>query len=296
METDGHISYNAYISGSWYKADCGYDVSGGMHHVAGTYDGSTLKIYIDGVLKASTTKSGNITQPADYSSTSTKMMIGCNPHGDSAGNTSNNAYLNGKVYMVRIYDKALTAAEVSQNYTVDAVRYGKITESVPSTNATPLTPGGGVCFTAGTKVSTPNGLRNIEDLKAGDIVYTFNEETKQVEQKEIEEWFEREESEIATLVFANGEKIENTMPHPYYVVGKGWTETKNLAIGDKILTQNNEEIEIINIIKKTLDKPIKVYNMSIKDNHNYFVGNGKLLVHNAVSGTANCGLSDIPIS
>lgn len=150
-----------------------------------------------------------------------------------------------------------------------------------------------VCFVEGTKVSTPNGLINIEDLKAGDLVYTYNEQTGKVEEKPIEKTFVNPSKETATITFENGETIENTKPHPYYVVGKGWTETKDLKLGDKILTQSGETEKIVNIETNIKPKEILVYNLSIQDNHNYFVGNIKLLVHNSAS--AMCGLEEYPI-
>lgn len=152
-----------------------------------------------------------------------------------------------------------------------------------------------VCFVAGTKVSTPNGLINIEDLKAGDLVYTYNEQNGKIEEKPIEKTFVNPSKETATITFENGETIENTRPHPYYVVGKGWTETKDLKLGDEILTQSGETEKIVNIETNIKPKEILVYNLSIQDNRNYFVGNTKLLVHNTVSGSAICGLEEYPI-
>ena len=153
-----------------------------------------------------------------------------------------------------------------------------------------------VCFVAGTKVSTPNGLINIEDLKVGDIVYTYNEQNGKIEEKPIQKTFINPSIETVTMTFENGETVENTKAHPYYVEGKGWAETKDLKEGDKILTQSGETEKIVNIETNIKPKEILVYNLSIQDNHNYFVGNTKLLVHNAIgSGGASCGLEEYPI-
>ena len=43
------------------------------------------------------------------------------------------------------------------------------------------------CFLAGTKVLTESGLKNIEDLKIGDYVYSINLDTNQKELKEIKD-------------------------------------------------------------------------------------------------------------
>jgi len=141
-----------------------------------------------------------------------------------------------------------------------------------------------VCFVAGTKVSTPNGMMNIEDLKAGDMVYSYNEETKEIEEKEILTTFINEASIITTITFENGEQIENTIFHPYYVEGKGWKQTRDLNIGDKILTQDKKTVEIRKISTEKLNT-VKVYNLNVDGNHNYFVGATMLLTHNL-----NCGV------
>ena len=82
--------------------------TGTVYHVAVTYDGSTLKLYVNGTLEKSTSVSGNI-KPAQ---SNTVMAIGTNPYA-SSGTTP---YFNGKIYSAAVYNRALTAAEVQQNY------------------------------------------------------------------------------------------------------------------------------------------------------------------------------------
>ena len=40
-----------------------------------------------------------------------------------------------------------------------------------------------LCFARDTKISTPNGTKNIQDIKVGDIVFSMNLEKNQVEEK-----------------------------------------------------------------------------------------------------------------
>lgn len=138
-----------------------------------------------------------------------------------------------------------------------------------------------VCFVAGTKVSTPNGLVNIEELKIGDKVYTYNEETKEIEEETITNAFGSNSNIISTITFENGEKIQSTEIHPYYVIGKGWTEAKDLVAGDEIFTQNQTRCKIVKA-ETNKTEITKVYNITVSGNHNYFVGETQLLVHNAV--------------
>lgn len=66
-----------------------------------------------------TIKSGKIVQP-NYS---TVFAIGTNPRGVTESISSNTNRLNGYVYSVRIYNRALTEEEIQQNYNVDKLRY-----------------------------------------------------------------------------------------------------------------------------------------------------------------------------
>jgi hypothetical protein len=71
-------------------------------HVVGTYDGSTIKIYYNGALAGSTSFTGTI------AASTLPFAMGYGPYG--------NDYLNGKLDDVRIYSRALSAAEVQQLY------------------------------------------------------------------------------------------------------------------------------------------------------------------------------------
>ena len=82
--------------------------TGNVYHVAVTYDGSTLKLYVNGTLEKSSSVSGNIRQALN----NTVMSLGTNPNGTSP----TSPYFNGKIYSAAVYNRALTADEVHQNY------------------------------------------------------------------------------------------------------------------------------------------------------------------------------------
>ena len=67
-------------------------------HLAATYDGSTLRLYTNGALAGSRTRSGNI------ATSGSPLRIG--------GNTLANAYFAGRIDEVRIYRRALSGAEI----------------------------------------------------------------------------------------------------------------------------------------------------------------------------------------
>ena len=141
-----------------------------------------------------------------------------------------------------------------------------------------------VCFVAGTEVLTENGLVNIEDIKVGMKVYSYNEETEQVELKEVRNTFINVGKKDMVKTTVNGEIIESTSRHEFYVVGKGWMPAFKLEKGDILLNNEGEEVFVENVeLIISEGNEVTVYNMEVTDNHNYFVGEEGILVHNASS-------------
>ena len=78
-------------------------IDGVWHHITGTYDGSMLKLYIDGILDNQVSGSGVLNRP------SSNFWIG------GVDYTSNSLF-DGLIDDVRIYDHALSEKEVSEVY------------------------------------------------------------------------------------------------------------------------------------------------------------------------------------
>ena len=74
------------------------------------------------------------------------------------------------------------------------------------------------------------------------------------------------------------EVIRTTLEHPFYVIGKGWTRTADLRVGDLFLKRNQREAELKQVAR--VRKGTAVYNLSVDGHMNYFVGNGEILTHN----------------
>ena len=135
------------------------------------------------------------------------------------------------------------------------------------------------CFAAGTKISTKDGFKNIEHIKAGDYVWSENPETHEKALKKVKKIFVREKDSIVRLSI-NGEAIRTTAEHPFYVEGQGFTEAKALNIGDKVRLKSGETAEVTGIEEEHLKEPIKVYNFEVEDLHTYYVSEQQVLVHN----------------
>ena len=133
------------------------------------------------------------------------------------------------------------------------------------------------CFTGDTKVAVENGYKNIKDIKVGDYVYSYNLDTNKKELKKVLETFIHQKDEIYTLK-VNNQLIHTTEEHPFYVINKGWINTKKLNFDDKLLSIKNGPTNIQNISKRK--NKTYVYNFEVEDNHNYLITTDEILVHN----------------
>ena len=86
--------------------------SSGWHHITGTWDGSLMNLYVDSVLVAGPTSKTSMVSTAGQ-----KTLIG-------GGNQGTSFPMSGNISEVLIYKRALSAAEVSQNFNALRGRYG----------------------------------------------------------------------------------------------------------------------------------------------------------------------------
>ncbi len=82
------------------------------HHLVGTYDGTTIRIYSDGSLVG--TQAASVTLGNDSSA----VEIGGNCNG--GGSCGGSCYWNGQVDEARVYDRALSGDEIRQLYNLSA--------------------------------------------------------------------------------------------------------------------------------------------------------------------------------
>ena len=143
---------------------------------------------------------------------------------------------------------------------------------------------GPACFVAGTKVKTETGFKNIDDIKVGDMVYSYNLDTNELELNKVSRTVISQTLETYIMTIGN-KTFEVTPRHELYIIDKGWTRAYDVKVGDKMLDANGKEIIINNIINKKYDKPLKTYNLTVDTNSNYFVTDIQVLVHNIASDT-----------
>src|SRR5262249_31156891 len=126
------------------------------------------------------------------------------------------------------------------------------------------------CFAAGTKLWTPGGYRNVEDLAVGDLVYsrTEHDPAGPVEAKAVEARFER--YAVVLHLHLGGQVVRTTGEHPFFVHGKGWTKAADLATGDWLLAADGSWVPVEEVFDTGAWEV--VYNLRVADHHTYFVG------------------------
>ena len=136
------------------------------------------------------------------------------------------------------------------------------------------------CFVEGTLVKTENGLIPIEEIQIGDYVYTYDEKYNEIVLKEVVNTMRKEVEKIISIKINKDVIIETTENHPFYVENTGWVEAKQLREGDKLLNYNEEYLEIEEIEEIYYFEKL-VYNLQLDENHNFFVSDLWILVHNS---------------
>jgi RHS repeat-associated protein len=132
------------------------------------------------------------------------------------------------------------------------------------------------CFTVGTIVKTSTGDKNIEDIIVGDWVWAYDDSTGITELKQVLQLHKYTRDAIYKI-YVNGEIIETTSDHPFYVGGK-YIEAKKLVSNHKLKLQIGAEVAIDSIV--IIEGEREVYNFTVDDYHTYFVGIDGVLVHN----------------
>lgn len=97
-------------------------------------------------------------------------------------------------------------------------------------------PGTVDCVPVGTKIATPAGDVNVEDLYGNDnaCVYSFNEETQDIEEDIVEDMWIVEDLELLEIETKDGIVKIPTEKEVY--TQNGWKRAKDLTISDEILS------------------------------------------------------------
>ncbi len=153
--------------------------------------------------------------------------------------------------------------------------------------------GGGVgkgclnSFSGGTTVATENGEVPIREIRVGDKVYAYNEETGEIDSYTVTATISHTDETVVELTIGD-ETLTTTLEHPFYTAMGHWVEAEDLEIGDWIYSAEYGygRVNAIEIV----DDSQPMYNLTVDEAHTFFVGEGQWLVHN----TDDCWLGPKP--
>jgi len=145
-----------------------------------------------------------------------------------------------------------------------------------SGNASCCENGGPSCFLAGIKIQSPEGDINIEDVKIGDVVYTFANDL--ISKSTVVNTLQSNRDFYYELEAGNY-KVSVAAEHRFYVGNGNFTEVQYLKIGDIVYVMEGMKLSKKKVTSNTkITKSADVYNLSIDKTHTYFAND--FAVHN----------------
>ena len=147
---------------------------------------------------------------------------------------------------------------------------------------------GGSCVTGDTRIQTPQGPRPIEELEAGDSIYSVDEYTGERVIAQIKRMFihdgvsdplpDYDTSPLLHVAFDDGSDLRITANHPAFSADEGqWKPLSLFRVGETMFNEAREKKMIVSITELE-DEPV-VYNLETNHKtHNYFADG--TLIHN----------------
>ncbi|MCI6627668.1 MAG: Hint domain-containing protein [Tenericutes bacterium] len=138
------------------------------------------------------------------------------------------------------------------------------------------------CFKKGVKVLTNYGYLDIDNIKANDLVMSYNFDTNSNEYSKVIKTFEHKDINDDLYTITCGSiVIEATSMHPICVSLNntlGFINAKDLKIGNRLVDYEGNIHEITSITCESVTDTF--YNIEVENNHNYYVTENNILVHN----------------
>ena len=138
------------------------------------------------------------------------------------------------------------------------------------------------CFKKGVKVLTNNGYIDIDNIKVNDLVMSYNFDTNSNEYSKVIKTFEHKDiNDDLYTITCSSIVIEATSMHPICVSLNntlGFINAKDLKIGNRLVDYEGNIHEITSITCESVTDTF--YNIEVENNHNYYVTENNILVHN----------------
>ncbi len=140
------------------------------------------------------------------------------------------------------------------------------------------------CFPADTLVATVGGSVTISNLRPGNRVLAEDPTTGLVRVERVEALIARPVSPLLALTLSDGSSLVVQPDHPFWVDGgpgidgPGWYTAGTLRVGDRLRTAAGRDVSVVAIRWNAGDA--NVYTLTVANDHTFFVGSARVLVHN----------------
>lgn len=144
-------------------------------------------------------------------------------------------------------------------------------------------------FNKSTLVVTEKGLIPIYDIRIGDKVFSYNEQNQSIKLQNVIHIIKSNGSKkLIDIELINDEIIISTDNHLFWTVDlQKWKDAGSLTSKNILLNLQEKNISIKN--SSHYMKEAVVYNLTIANDHTYFVGKSEILVHNANCAVQSAG-------
>ena len=171
--------------------------------------------------------------------------------------------------------------------------------AVDSITITSYVSSGGGCLDRNTLIPMWDGsVQRLRTIEPGDVVVGYMIDG--MIDESIEGWEEWTTEDISSGVlvpavvkhsysdsykeyYIINEDIKITKAHPLFIKQNdvyGWVDSPDINIGDFMINQDGEEVEITSI--EFIPEELNVITMNVEEIDNYFAGNSRVLVHNTI--------------
>ena len=133
----------------------------------------------------------------------------------------------------------------------------------------------GFCVARGTSIATPEGDVAVENLHAGQQVWSYDEAKNSLTPASVMGVFASTTDETLLV----NERLRLTAEHPVFVERDGtsaWRLAAALRIGDRLLDRQLQPVRVTSL--KTISGEIETFDVAVDGPHNFFASG--ILVHN----------------
>ncbi len=129
----------------------------------------------------------------------------------------------------------------------------------------------------------PSTTCPIQDLRVGDTVFAHDFETGRLVPRKVLQVY-RNFTHIWVDIDLGTEVVTSTQLHRFWVESEqAWIDAIELAPGMTLRLQDGRTAQVQNVTVRELDEPEATCNLEVEGEHNYFVGEDGVLVHNGPS-------------